>query len=132
MENITILGVGRLGLGLTLLLEKAGYNILGVDISQSYIDALNSKTFTTKEPEYENLLQNAKNFKATLSIALNVARINHLEKLNLNFSNKSVFETGCGGIGDAFYVHIPYCFYPTKRYQYILSQPYHVVYQNPY
>ena len=33
MENITILGVGRLGLGLTLLLEKAGYNILGVDIS---------------------------------------------------------------------------------------------------
>lgn len=68
MENITILGVGRLGLGLTLLLEKAGYNILGVDISQSYIDALNSKTFTTKEPEYENLLQNAKNFKATLSI----------------------------------------------------------------
>ena len=34
------------------------------------------------------------------SIAINVARINHLEKLNLNFSNKSVFETGCGGIGD--------------------------------
>ena len=68
MNNITVLGVGRLGLGLALLMEKAGYNILGVDINEEYIDKLNNKTLKTKEPDYENLLQNSKNFKATLDL----------------------------------------------------------------
>ena len=65
MNNITILGIGRLGLGLTLLIEKAGYNVLGIDINEEYIKQLNNKTFKTKEPEYENLLLNSKNFKAS-------------------------------------------------------------------
>lgn len=68
MSNITVLGIGRLGLGLALLIEKAGYNVLGVDINEEYIKQLNNKTFKTKEPEYENLLQNSKNFKATLDL----------------------------------------------------------------
>ena len=68
MSNITILGIGRLGLGLALLIEKAGYNVLGVDINEEYVKQLNNKTFKTKEPEYENLLQNSKNFKATLDL----------------------------------------------------------------
>ena len=66
MNNITVLGIGKLGLGLALLIEKAGYNVLGVDINEEYIKQLNNKTFKTKEPEYENLLINSKNFKATL------------------------------------------------------------------
>lgn len=65
MQKITVLGVGRLGLGLALLIEKAGYNVLGVDISEPYIESLNLKTFKTKEPEYERLLQESTNFKAT-------------------------------------------------------------------
>ncbi len=65
MSNITILGIGRLGLGLALLIEKAGYNVLGVDINEEYIKQLNNKTFKTKEPEYEDLLLNSKNFKAS-------------------------------------------------------------------
>ena len=68
MSNITILGIGRLGLGLALLIEKAGYNVLGVDINEEYVKQLNNKTFKTKEPEYENLLQNSKNFKASLDL----------------------------------------------------------------
>jgi nucleotide sugar dehydrogenase len=68
MDNITILGVGRLGLGLALLIEKSGYNVLGIDINQSYIDSLNTKTFTTKEPEYDNLLRASSNFKASHDI----------------------------------------------------------------
>ena len=68
MSNITILGIGRLGLGLALLIEKAGYNVLGVDINEEYVKQLNNKTFKTKEPEYENLLQNSKNFKVTLDL----------------------------------------------------------------
>lgn len=68
MSNITVLGVGRLGLGLALLIEKAGYNVLGVDINEEYVKQLNNKTFKTKEPEYENLLKNSKNFKASLDL----------------------------------------------------------------
>ena len=68
MYNITVLGIGRLGLGLALLIEKAGYNVLGIDINREYIDQLNNKTFKTKEPEYENLLQNSKNLRASLDI----------------------------------------------------------------
>lgn len=68
MTNITVLGIGRLGLGLSLLIEKAGYNVLGVDINEQYIKQLNNKIFKTKEPDYENLLQNSKNFKAILDL----------------------------------------------------------------
>lgn len=68
MSNISVLGIGRLGLGLALLIEKAGYNVLGVDINEEYVKQLNNKTFKTKEPEYENLLQNSKNFNTTLDL----------------------------------------------------------------
>jgi hypothetical protein len=38
------------------------------------------------------------NYKGALEI--NYARIQHLDSLQLNFNNKTVFETGCGGRGD--------------------------------
>ena len=68
MSNITLLGVGKLGLGLALLIEKAGYNVMGIDINEEYIKQLNNKTFKSKEPEYENLLINSKNFTASLEL----------------------------------------------------------------
>ena len=68
MEKITILGIGKLGLGLALLIEKAGYNVLGIDINEEYIKQLNNKTFKTLEPEYECLLKTSKNLKATTDI----------------------------------------------------------------
>ena len=36
-ENITVIGIGRLGLCFSLILEKAGYNIIGVDINEQYV-----------------------------------------------------------------------------------------------
>ena len=68
MSNITVLGIGRLGLGVALLIEKAGYNVMGIDINEEYINQLNNKTFKSKEPEYENLLINSKNFRASLDL----------------------------------------------------------------
>ena len=38
------------------------------------------------------------NYKGALDI--NKARIQHLDSLHLNFTNKTVLETGCGGRGD--------------------------------
>jgi UDP-N-acetyl-D-mannosaminuronate dehydrogenase len=70
MSNITLLGVGKLGLGLALLIEKAGYNVMGIDINEEYIKQLNNKTFKSKEPEYENLLINSKNFTASSIIGI--------------------------------------------------------------
>ena len=67
-NNITICGVGKLGLGLALLIENAGYNVLGIDINEEYINRLNNKTFKTKEPDYEKLLENSKNFKVSIDL----------------------------------------------------------------
>jgi UDP-N-acetyl-D-mannosaminuronate dehydrogenase len=67
-NNITICGVGKLGLGLALLIENAGYNVFGIDINEEYVKQLNNKTFKTKEPDYERLLKNSKNFKASTDL----------------------------------------------------------------
>lgn len=66
--NITIVGIGKLGLGFSLILERGGFNVLGVDINKNYVDSLNNKTFTTKEPKYEEYLKNSSNFKATTDL----------------------------------------------------------------
>ena len=46
-KNISIIGVGKLGLCLALNLEKKGYNIIGVDISEDYLKSLNDKYLTS-------------------------------------------------------------------------------------
>ena len=95
MDNITVIGVGKLGLGLALLIEKAGYNVLGVDISEDYIKSLNSKTLKTEEPGYENLLKESKNFRATLDFA---EGLNHSDTIFI------IVQTPNSG-GDKFYDH---------------------------
>ena len=94
-KKITIIGIGKLGLGLALLIENAGFNVCGVDILPSYVTSINNKTFKTKEPEYEDLLKNSNNFYATTDL---------LE--GLNFSN-TIFiivpTPNCGG--ERFYDH---------------------------
>jgi len=64
-KNISIIGVGKLGLCLALNLERSEYNVIGVDIYQSYIDSLNNKTFTTSEPYVEDFLNKANNISFT-------------------------------------------------------------------
>lgn len=66
--NISVIGIGKLGLGFALLLEKVGYNVLGVDINSEYIDKLNNKTISFSEPSYNELLESSKNFRATTSL----------------------------------------------------------------
>ena len=95
MERVTIVGIGRLGLGLALLIEKGGYDVLGIDISQPYVDSLNSKTFKTKEPEYENLLQNSRNFRASIDLE---EGLNHSDIIFI------VVQTPNSG-GEKFYDH---------------------------
>lgn len=66
--NISIIGIGKLGLCFALTLEKFGYNIVGVDINENYVSAINDKNLQSSEPGVENLLKSSKNFTATTSI----------------------------------------------------------------
>jgi nucleotide sugar dehydrogenase len=63
--KIGVIGAGRLGICFALLCEAAGYDVLVSDIRQDYVSDLNHKKIKTHEPEVENLLKVAKNFRAT-------------------------------------------------------------------
>ena len=93
-NNITIFGIGKLGLGLALLIENAGYNVLGIDINEEYVEQLNSRTFKTKEPEYENLLKNSKNFKASseLTRGLNHSNIVFILVQTPNSGGEKIYD----------------------------------------
>ena len=53
MQNVSVIGIGKLGLCFGLTLEKAGYNVLGVDINQDYVNTINSKDLKTDEQGVE-------------------------------------------------------------------------------
>ncbi len=63
--RIGVVGVGRLGICFALLLDKAGYKVIGSDIREDYVALLNQKKITTTEPEVERLLAEAKNITFT-------------------------------------------------------------------
>ena len=94
-KNISVIGIGKLGLGLSLLIEKGGYNVCGVDIFPDYVNCLNSKSYKTKEPLYEELLNNSKKFCATTKIE---------EGLEFSDIIFIVVQTPNSG-GDKFYDH---------------------------
>ena len=69
-KNISVIGIGRLGLAWALVLEKAGYNVIGCDIDKEYVKKINDKTFKTIEPQVNAYLIKAKNFVATCDLKL--------------------------------------------------------------
>lgn len=69
METIGIIGIGKLGLCFALNLERSGNAVLGADVSDAYVRALNEKSFFSYEPKVNEYLTESKNFKATNSLA---------------------------------------------------------------
>ena len=69
INNIGVLGIGRLGLALSLNFERAGFNVHGCDIREEYVKEINNKKFSTIEPHVKELLLKAKNFEASTSCA---------------------------------------------------------------
>ena len=67
-NKISIIGIGKLGICLSLNLEKCGYEIIGVDINEKYVNKINTKTLESDEPFVEDYLKNSKNFVATTDI----------------------------------------------------------------
>jgi nucleotide sugar dehydrogenase len=68
MKNISVIGIGKLGLCFSLTLEKAGYHVLGLDLSPSYIEKINNKSLKSSEPDVETYLKNSKNFRASTDL----------------------------------------------------------------
>jgi nucleotide sugar dehydrogenase len=68
MNKISLIGIGKLGLCFALTLEKSGYDVLGCDISQEYVNAINSKTFTSDEQGVTELLKQSENLTGTTNI----------------------------------------------------------------
>jgi nucleotide sugar dehydrogenase len=66
--GISVIGTGKLGLCLALNLEKKGFNVIGVDVYQDYINSLSNKTFTTSEPFVDEYLVRANNIKFTTNL----------------------------------------------------------------
>jgi len=61
---IGIIGPGRLGICFSLLLERAGHDVIVSDVKKSYIDDINNKTIKSNEPNVVDFLKESKNIKA--------------------------------------------------------------------
>jgi UDP-glucose 6-dehydrogenase len=55
--NISVIGVGRLGLCFALLLDRSGYQVTGTDIRTNYVARLNQRRITTTEPAVADMLK---------------------------------------------------------------------------
>lgn len=95
MKNISVIGIGKLGLCNALCLEKKGYTVVGLDISEQYVEMINNKTYHSYEPDVNEYLRKSKNFKATT---------NFEETVNFSDVILIVVQTPNSG-GDRFYDH---------------------------
>ena len=64
--KIGVIGAGRLGICFALLCERAGYDVIVSDCRHDYVIGLNNRIISTNEPEVADLLDDAKNFVATV------------------------------------------------------------------
>ena len=63
--KIGLIGAGRLGLCLALLIEDAGYDVLASDIRPDYVNDLNEKKYNGSEPDVNYYLEKANNIHFT-------------------------------------------------------------------
>ena len=70
MKNISVIGIGKLGLCFALTLEKQGYSVVGVDVSEDYIKKINEKILVSPETNVEYSLEQSKNLTATTEIKM--------------------------------------------------------------
>lgn len=70
MRRVSVIGIGRLGLCFALTLEKSGYDVVGCDVHQEYVDQINNKSLRSSEQGVEEYLQKSVNFRATTDIKI--------------------------------------------------------------
>jgi nucleotide sugar dehydrogenase len=68
IKDASVIGIGKLGLCFALTLEKAGYDVVGLDINKDYVDSINNKSLKSEEQHVEDYLTRSVNFRATIDI----------------------------------------------------------------
>ena len=63
--KIGLIGAGRLGLCLALLMDKAGYSVIASDVREDYIDGLQQGEVITTEPLVGQYLESARRIEFT-------------------------------------------------------------------
>ena len=63
--KIGLIGAGRLGLCLALLMDKAGYSVIASDVREDYVDGLQQGEVTTTEPLVGQYLDSARRIEFT-------------------------------------------------------------------
>lgn len=67
-EKVSVVGLGKLGLGLAFCFADAGIETLGVDVDESLVNAINSDRTPVIEPLYDEYLAKARErFRVTTS-----------------------------------------------------------------
>lgn len=67
-KNISLIGIGKLGICFGLNLERKGYKIIGVDVSEDYVKQINDKTLESDEHNVSDFLKMSSNLIATTDI----------------------------------------------------------------
>jgi UDPglucose 6-dehydrogenase len=67
-KNITVIGIGKLGLCTALCFEQAGYDIYGIDVNNEYVKQLNDKEYISYEPNVVEMLNKSNNFIASTNL----------------------------------------------------------------
>ena len=63
--KIGLIGAGRLGICLALLIEQEGYHVIASDVREDYIKDLQNKKINTTEPQVEEILEHSINLEFT-------------------------------------------------------------------
>ena len=57
--KIGLIGAGRLGICLALLIEQTGIEVIASDVREDYIHDLQKRKITTAEPQVQELLEHS-------------------------------------------------------------------------
>ena len=63
--KIGLIGAGRLGICLALLINEAGYEVLASDVREDYVNDLQNKKCGTTEPDVQEFLEKSRNIEFT-------------------------------------------------------------------
>ena len=63
--KIGLIGAGRLGICLALLIEQEGYHVIASDMREDYIKDLQNKKINTTEPQVKEILEHSINLEFT-------------------------------------------------------------------
>ena len=67
-EKISVVGIGKLGICFALNAAYKGFDVIGVDINQEYVDKLNNKQIESTEPRVKQFLMGVDTFRATTNL----------------------------------------------------------------